>query len=200
MNKKDIFAPLIIGEACAIIFVLISDFLQLPEIITQYTNFFPIILPALALAGTWFVWMIGKKLPTVFQMGKNLLTGILNTFIDLGILNLLMWVFKASSGWAYVVFKSVSFFGASINSYYWNKFWTFEKKETKAGIKEFSKFFTVALGGLLIHILVSSVIVNVIKPQFGIDPKLWANLGAIASTVFAFAWDFLGYKLIVFKK
>ncbi len=200
MDKKDILASFIIGEICALIFLLISRFLGLPAIALKIAKFFPIILPPLSISGVYFASLLGKKVPTIFQMGKNFLVGILNTFIDLGVLNLLMWLFSATSGWQYVVFKGVSFSCAVVNSYFWNKFWAFEKKETKASIKEFAPFFTIAVGGLAIHLTVAPFVVNVIGPQFGITAKIWANIGGIAAAFAGFLWNFFGYKLIVFRK
>lgn len=199
MKKGDIFASLIIGEACAIIFLLVSRFLNLPSLVLKVANFFPIILPLLSLGGVFVAWFVGKKMPTLFQMAKSFLVGILNTFIDLGILNLLMWIFSISSGWFYSVFKAVSFGISVLNSYFWNKLWVFEKKEgTK--VEEVGKFYLIALGGLVIHLITSGFIVNIIKPQFGLSPRLWANVGGVAAALVGFLWNFFGYKLFVFKK
>lgn len=200
MKKIDILAAFFIGEICALISLPVFRFLELPNIVIKFANFFPILLPVLSVAGVWFVSFFEKKLPVIFQMGKNLLVGILNTFIDLGILNFLMWLSGIARGWQYTVFKALSFGAAVINSYLWNKYWTFEKKETKVGAGEFSKFFSIALGGLFIHISVGSLVVNIIGPQFGIPEKIWANIGAIFAVVCGFLWDFFGYKFFVFKK
>jgi len=200
MKKQNIIAPLIIGEVCALIFLGVSRFLELPEIIIQISKFFPIILPLLSLFGVYIVFLLSKKYKTLFQFAKSFLTGILNSFIDLGILNLLMWLFSISAGVYYSVFKTISFFIATINSYFWNKYWAFEKKETKSSIKEFFQFSSVAFAGFFIHIIISSIIVNIIGPQFGIPEKLWANIGAIIAIILGFGWNFFGYKFLVFKK
>lgn len=200
MKKIDIVAPLIIGEACAIIFLLVSRFLALPDLINKIAITFPVVLPIGSLAGVFVALFVSKKMPTIFQMAKSFLVGILNTFIDLGILNLLMWVFSVSSGWAYAAFKAVSFGTSVLNSYFWNKLWTFEKKEETAKAGELAKFYGVALGGLLIHLIVSGLVVNIIKPQFGLSPQLWGNVGGVAAAVAGFLWNFFGYKLLVFKK
>ena len=72
--------------------------------------------------------------------------------------------------------------------------------ETKAGMKEFIPFFSIALVGLTIHLVVSSVVVNVIGAKFGLSEKIWGNVGAIAAATIGFLWNFFGYKIIVFKK
>jgi len=199
MKKIDIIASFIIGEVCAIIFLLVSRFLELPSGLTKFTKFFPIVLPLLSIAGIYASWFLGRKWPTIFQMGKSFLVGILNTFIDLGVLNLLMWILNISFGWRYTFLKGISFCAATINSYFWNKTWAFEKKEAKTTTKEIGQFFSVAIGGLLINLLVASFVIR-IGPHFELSSKIWANVGAIAAAFGAFLWNFFGYKLIVFKK
>ena len=82
MKKIDIVVPLIIGEACAIIFLLVSRFLELPDLINKIAITFPVILPVCSLAGIFTALFLSKKMPTIFQMAKSFLVGILNTFID----------------------------------------------------------------------------------------------------------------------
>jgi len=38
-----------------------------------------------------------------------------------------------------------------------------------------------------------------ISPKFGSSQELWAYVGAIVAVFFGFIWNFVGYKLIVFK-
>ncbi|MCK4781382.1 GtrA family protein [Candidatus Parcubacteria bacterium] len=197
IKKQDIIAAFIIGEADALLMILIAKNIGWDFDLIKFT---PIILPVLAVLGIIFANYLGKKILAIFQAAKFALTGTLNTFIDLGVLNLLMLVFGVSSGMLYSVFKGMSFIAATINSYLWNKFWTFEKKETAVSTKESSQFFAVAGIGLIINVAVASFVVNIIGPQFGIFPELWANIGGVIATLTAMFWNFVGYKFIVFKK
>ena len=58
----------------------------------------------------------------------------------------------------------------------------------------------MTLVGLLIHLVISGLVVNVVGPQFGISETLWANIGGIAAALAGFFWNFFGFKLLVFKK
>lgn len=202
MKKKDFIAAFIIGEASAIILLLMVDFLKIPlEIpLRNILKLTPIILPSLSVLGIFILSLIGKKIPVIFQAGKSFLVGILNTFIDFAILTILMETFQIFSGGFYVLFKGTSFSGATINSYFWNKFWTFEKRETKDALKETAQFYLITIGGLLIHLGVSSFVVNLIGPQFGLSRQIWAYIGALLAVFCGFLWNFSGYKFIVFKK
>lgn len=208
MKKQDFLAPFIIGEASALIFLGISRSLELPPIVFRFAKFFPIILPLLSILGIYISQVLFKKIPAIFQAAKSFLVGILNTFIDLGVLNLLMGISGITSGWLYSVFVSFSFACSTVNSYFWNKFWAFSSSaegfggqgEKRVTGKEFLQFCLVAGGGLLIHIIISSFVVNIIGVQFGLTEQIWANIGKIIAVFFGFLWNFLGYKFIVFKK
>ena len=108
MKKSDIIYPLIIGEVIALIFLGVSRFLDLPEIILKLGRYFPIVLPILSLSSVLVAQFIGRKIPALFQLAKFVLVGALNTFVDLGILNLLMIIFAVSAGWFYSLFKATS--------------------------------------------------------------------------------------------
>jgi putative flippase GtrA len=200
MKKKDIISSFIIGEAAAVILLLIYRFLQLSPQILSILKYFPVLLPLLSVFGIFIVSLFEKRFPVVFQAGKSFLVGILNTLIDLSILTVLMETSQVFKGLPFVVFKGISFSGATLNSYFWNKFWTFEKKETKDALRETSQFYLITIGGLLIHLGISSLVVNIIGPQFGIPEKIWAYVGAISAVFFGFVWNFAGYKFIVFRK
>lgn len=205
MKKADYIFPLVIGEAIALIAVVVSKLgisktLSLPEVVDKVIIYLPIILPLLALVGTVVAFWIGRVFSVLFQLAKFVMVGALNTFVDLGVLNILILVSGVASGYLYSVFKAVSFTISVVNSYFWNKFWTYEHKETKVGGKEFGKFYLIAGVGFLLNVGVASFIVNIIGPQFGVSPELWANIGAFVAIICVFMWNFLGYKFIVFKK
>jgi len=197
MRKSDILAAIVIGEVSAWLAILITKNIQLEF---PFWWALPIVLPILFLIGLFVASVIGKRFLIIYQAAKFLLIGILNTFIDLGILNLLILTTGVASGLGFSVFKGASFLVAVVNSYFWNKFWTFKKREITKAPREFAQFFTVALIGLAINVLVASLVVNVVGPQFGLSEKIWANIGAIVATFVGMTWNFFGYKFIVFKE
>ncbi|MEK7566401.1 MAG: GtrA family protein [Patescibacteria group bacterium] len=201
VSKKDYFLVAIIG--------FVSGLLILP--IVKNINFnlttirgvvMVIALTVLAVIALWVAKIISGKIPMILQIAKFVATGVLNTLLDIGVLNLLMFVFVATSGSSYSIFKGASFIVANINSYFWNKHWTFGTfgSGKSATTKEFGQFFAVSFVGFLINIGIASLVVNFISPVGGISVTLWANVGAIVATLASLVWNFLGYKFIVFKK
>lgn len=195
MKKMDAFLAASIGFLDGIFFYFI---LKTAEVEIPYTWSLPFALALFCFAGMYFASAIATKIRIILQVARFFLVGTLNTFIDLGVLNIFIWISGIATGIFYSIFKAISFLVATVNSYFWNKFWTFEKKE-KPDSKEFLKFLVVTVFGFLINVGVASFVVNIIGPQLGLGEKIWASVGAIVAAFFAFVWNFLGSKFIVFK-
>jgi len=198
MKRIDIILALVTGEITAWFFYyLLKDLVSLK--IENLGVILAVSFPFLALAGTWVAWLMGKKFLWIFQLAKYLLIGVLATITDLGVLNILMWASGLTVGLWYSTFKGISFIVATTAKYFGDKFWAFEKMEKEGMHKEFGQFFVVTLIGLGLNVGVASFIVNTIGPQFGLDETLWANIGGIIAAFAVTAWNFIGYKFIVFK-
>lgn len=196
MSKKDIIAGLVAGELSAILVLFV--FKNLAINVGSFRWGILIALPILSGIGLAIASYLSRFWTTLWQLAKYFLVGILNTLIDFGVLNLLIFLTGIASGIFFSLFKATSFLVAVVNSYFWNKFWTFEKKGGVGG-REFGQFFLVSVVAILVNVGVASLLVNVIGPQGGFTPKLWANIAALAGSITAFLLNFLGYKLIVFR-
>ena len=143
------------------------------------------------------VWL--KKITNIiWQFAKYGLVGILNTLLDFGILNLLSYLTKIYQGGWLIFFNFFAFFIANINSYFWNKYWTFDKGN-KNKTQEFAKFFVVSLIGYGLNSFALWTITS-ISPILNLTAAQWENIGKLIGTVFSLIWNFVGYKIFVFKK
>ena len=134
----------------------------------------------------------------LYQFGKFAAVGALNSLIDLGVLNLLILLTGVFTGGYFSLFKTLSFVVAVVNSYFWNKFWTFQSA-APVTFKEFGRFLFFTGIGLLINVSVASLVVALAASQLGKPSVLWANIGAVIAIVVALAWNFFSYRYIVFK-
>ena len=137
------------------------------------------------------------------QFSKFVVIGFMNTAIDFAVLNLLMWQTGIYKGQWIILLNAIAVAVAVINSYIWNKLWTFRAKEADEPgevAKEFSQFIMVTLVGVAINSSIVFGVTTFIPPFFGLSPELWANLAKAAATGFSLIWNFIGYKFIVFKK
>jgi putative flippase GtrA len=201
LTKRDYFLVGFIGVAFALFAIPILNNIKLSFFDVNIINILilAIVLAVFANLALWIAAIIGKKIPIVFQFAKFAAVGAFNTFLDWGILNLLIALTGTAAGIGYTIFKGISFIVANVSSYMWNKYWTFGSQE-KASAQEFGRFFGVSIVGMIINMAIASIVVNVIGPQGGMSPEQWANVGALAATVASLGWNFVGYKLWVFKK
>ena len=164
MKRTDAVISFIIGLLIGIFAFLILGVIGFDF---PYRWLLIIFFPPASLAGMWVASWLGKRFIFILQASRFALVGALNTFIDLGILNLLIFLSGAASGFLFMVFKGISFLVAVINSYYWNKYWTFGGANNKSGTGEFYKFLVIVSIGLGINVGIASSVVNIIGPQFG---------------------------------
>ncbi|MBU1178488.1 GtrA family protein [Patescibacteria group bacterium] len=144
--------------------------------------------------------MTNKKFAGLIQIVKFGLIGVSNTIVDFALLNFLMWVFKITSGSWMIVFNIVAFSAAVINSYVWNRFWTFKIKSREEVPEEFVKFLLISLVGALINSGIVFSGTTYFAPLFSLSAGLWANGVKLIATGVAMVWNFIGYKLWAFKK
>jgi len=143
------------------------------------------------------------RFPIIKQFIKFFLVGVMNTGVDLAVLNMLMFSFQKTEGLAYSVFKAISFFVAVVFSYYINKNWTFRDSSNKGANKKFAQFVSISIVSAFINVGVATAVVSFIKPLVGLEfisSQLWGNIGALCGTAVGLFWNFVGYKFIVFKK
>ena len=154
-----------------------------------------VLLAPLVLAVIYF---LGHLWPVLRQFGRFAAVGTLNTLINLGILNLLIYLTGIARGFYYTLFVALAFLAAVINSYFWNKFWSFQS-QTSIHLSEFFHFFLVTLIGLIINDGLASFLVNIVGPLGGFNPIIWANLAAFMGVAASFLWNFFGYRYFIFK-
>lgn len=79
---------------------------------------------------------------------KFAIVGALGALIDFGVMNLLVWLVKATL----VLAGSISFICAVISNFTWNRFWTYPESRAKPVIGQLAQFTLVNAIGLVIRI------------------------------------------------
>lgn len=203
MRKLDAILAALIGFFNGIFFFFIlrerGGEIEFLKNFRPYSWILIIIFPPLGALGLYIASIIGKKILILFQAAKFFLVGTLNTFIDIGVVEFLILITKIEVGGPVTFFKAISFLTATTNSYFWNKYWTFGKRE-KIKPEEFLKFLIITTIGLLINVSIFHFIFTILGPKFGIKIGTWRIISVILAAFFAFMWNFLGSKFIVFKK
>jgi putative flippase GtrA len=142
----------------------------------------------------------------VTQLSRFLTVGVLNTGVDLAVLNAVTLLTGVKDGAGYAVQKALSFFVAVAFSYVLNKRWTFEDASTTGRREQFSRFFLVSIMSAVINVSVATAVATYVKvlasPLLGLDiltDQVWVNIGALSGSGSGLLWNFLGYKFLVFK-
>lgn len=201
---------------------LLIGLFSLPILFTAYPGLFAKVWPVAIIfflvaapTGIFIASRLTRFLPIIWQISKFVLVGGLNALMDIGVLAALQTFFRSSYGIDpnaallqvggivlayYAVYKAISFLVANVNSFFWNKLWIFAGNVKKDGTKEFGQFLAVSIVGFLINIFFASYIFSTVAPFGGINSSQWGLLCAVFGSVAGLIWNFLGYKLIVFKK
>ena len=157
----------------------------------------------LAMIGVYIGYLLSKIKPFFFQLAKFGATGAANFAVDIGVLSLLVVIFYSKSPEIptlfFAFFKIISFILATINSYLWNKFWSFKEKNIKNVAEEFGKFIFVSSIGIIVNVGLAAF-ANSLYNYIPLDPKTWAAISAMIGSVATLSWNFFGYKFLVFKK
>jgi len=113
--------------------------------------------------------------------------GGLNTAIDFGIFSLLNSIFGVN----YIISQIVSYSSGTLNSYFFNKFWTFnDTKTSKKTTKEIVQFVVVNTTSLGVSLVGLSILMN--------NNFMNAFFAKIIAMVLAQVVNFLGYRFWVF--
>jgi len=197
MQKKDLIALIVLGEIIALFIFLI---LQANGFGGWSLLVLFVILPGLTILGIYLAKLIGKKFLIVYQFAKYAVVGIANTAVDFGVFNLLMWIGQTYEGKIIFFLNTISFLVAVVHSYFWNKFWTFKNKQNVNKTIQFIQFIIVSLIGALINSGIVYAMSSLMNPACGLSQNAWVNTSKVAATVISLVWNFIGYKLIVFRE
>lgn len=122
--------------------------------------------------------------------------GLANTSIDIAVLNILLWIFPTTSMWEIFFFNSLACIVAACNSFFWNKYWTFQYREPIT-IRLVAKFAGVSLLSLLGNNLILWLFL-VLFPTVMTGAGLGAVVLKVAVGAMMMAFSFVGQLVVVF--
>lgn len=152
-----------------------------------------------AIAALELLRFLDRFWPHFFEIGKFAAVGTLNSFIDLSLMNLLIILTGATAGPWFAVIKWSSFVVGCVNSYFWNKFWTFESR-TPVTLKEGWRFTVFTALGAVLNAVVAYVAVAYFPPPAPLSLHAWDNVAAVIAIFVNMIWNFLTYKRFVFPR
>lgn len=198
-SKSDFWRAFIAGEGIALLSLPIFKNLKIFNL--NLIFIWIIFLPFAAALGLYFVYRLTiNRWSVVFQVGKYGIIGLLNTFLAAAIFNFLILVTGITQGLWMDAFIVIAFCGGVTNSFFWNKFWTFNANNNGKAKKEYVKFFVITGIVSLLNAFLMHILINVIGAPHGLDSKIWANIAFALLIPISFLGNFFGYKIFVFRK
>ncbi|OEU53549.1 MAG: hypothetical protein BA871_07090 [Desulfuromonadales bacterium C00003096] len=132
------------------------------------------------------------------QFARFAMVGVLNTLIDFGALNGLLWLNGYPVGWQLFLYNALAFTLASGNSYLLNKRWTFNDVRP-ATLSQVGLFFLLTSFGLLINCTVVYLLTFPGWAPLAVSTVVWINLSKVAATLASLIWNFCSYRWWVFR-
>jgi putative flippase GtrA len=126
------------------------------------------------------------------------LVGGLNTTIDLLVLNGLLWLWPTQNTVSLLTYNSLAYVLGATNSFFWNKYWTFQSRY-RTTPRELMRFILTTLCGLVINNVLLWIASEVLHPSM-INATLWANASKALAIGGTFMVSFLGMRLWVFVR
>jgi len=151
------------------------------------------------------------------QAVRFAIVGVVNTLTDIGLLNMLTWLFGAYRGKGVFGLNFISYGLATINSYFLNKYWTFDDREARHEAAKFTQFIVIGLLGAISNSSIVSALTTAFAPPAlliyicdscgswlglpAIAPKvLWLNAAKIVATLVVMIANFFLYRYWIFRK
>jgi putative flippase GtrA len=132
----------------------------------------------------------------IWQFLRFCIVGTLNAVIDFGVLNLLLWLYPTANTWKTLEYNSVAVLLASTNSFFWNKYWTFQQRNPIT-FQETYRFIVVASGTTLMNDSLMWLLGRTFPGIMG-SSLIGANILKLGAIVGTMSISFFGMRLWVF--
>lgn len=130
------------------------------------------------------------------QLVRFGMVGGLNTTIDLLVLNGLLWLFPTTNSLLIVLINSVAYAVGATNSFFLNKYWTFEQRHATRW-KEVKHFILVTLLGITCNDILLWCANTIFHPLIA-HSSLWVNASKIVAIAGTTLISYTGMRLWVF--
>ena len=143
-------------------------------------------------------WGIARRitLADIVQFLRFCVVGSLNAIIDFSILNLLLWAFPSQDTWHVLAYNSLAVLLASINSFFCNRYWTFQQSRSIT-FEEVYRFVVVAGGTIIMNDLLMLLLAHLF-PGIMRSGLIGANGLKLAAIIGTMSISFFGMRLWVF--
>ena len=134
------------------------------------------------------------------RFSKFTVVGLSNAVVDLGILNLFLWLASTRDPSVLALYNGVALTLANVNSYFWNTRWTFRGRAKRRDRRQRVLFtlqalFNICVSNGLFFLLVRPVLVYTEVPAY-----LAGNVAKLVSIAVASTLSFFLMRYLVFSR
>jgi putative flippase GtrA len=137
-----------------------------------------------------------RRRSLLWQLVRFSMVGGLNTAVDLLILNSILWLWPTRNTVMLLIYNSVAYTFGAINSFAWNKYWTFRRYQ-RVNSAEVVRFAFTTLSGIACNDVLLWLIGSLLHPML-LSATLWANVSKIIAVGNTALISYLAMRLWVF--
>ncbi len=134
------------------------------------------------------------------RFSKFSLVGLSNAAVDIGVLNLFLWLDPTRDVILLVTYNGIALVLANLNSYFWNTRWTFRHRAKRRDRRQRLLFtaqaiFNICISNGLFFLLVHPILVYTDVPAY-----LAGNVAKLISVAVASTLSFFFLRYLVFSR
>jgi putative flippase GtrA len=134
------------------------------------------------------------------RFSKFTVVGFFNALVDIGTLNLFLWLASTRDPAVLALYNGVALVLANVNSYVWNTRWTFRTRAKRRDLRQRILFTVQALFNLSVSNTLFFVLVHPILLYTDVPAYLAGNVAKIISVVVASMISFFVLRYLVFSR
>jgi putative flippase GtrA len=134
------------------------------------------------------------------RFSKFTVVGFANAVVDIGTLNLFLWLASTRDPSVLALYNGIALFLANVNSYLWNTRWTFRTRAKRRDLRQRVLFALQALVNISVSNGLFFVLVRPVLVYTDVPAYLAGNVAKIISVVVASTISFFVMRYLVFSR
>lgn len=133
------------------------------------------------------------------RFSKFSMVGLLNAIVDIGVLNLFLWLQPTREPGLLLLYNGVALVLANANSYVWNTMWTFRGR-SEHGLRQTTLFVLQAVLNIAVSSGIFWALIHSLLTDTDIPAYLVGNVAKIISVLVASTMSFFLMRYLVFSR
>lgn len=133
------------------------------------------------------------------RFSKFSMVGLLNAVVDIGVLNLFLWLQPTREPGLLLLYNGVALVLANANSYVWNTMWTFRGR-SEHGLRQTTLFVLQAVLNIAVSSGIFWALIHSLLTDTDIPAYLVGNVAKIISVLVASTMSFFLMRYLVFSR